>query len=175
MEKACCSGKKTATPRPFSDKLVQYQPLIVITSVSVFAAAALAVSQAVPFMRGVMGMFLALIATLKLFNWRAFAEGFAGYDVLAQCSSRYALAYPVIELTLAWFYLSGFEPVVTNAIMFSIMCIGSVGVIRTIQSGERRQCACVGSGFDLPVGRVTLAENTIMGAMALMALVQQMP
>jgi hypothetical protein len=170
MEKTCCGAKKAASQKSMTEKIVQYRPIIVITGVAAFAAAALAVSATMPFMRGMMGIFLLLLATLKLFNWNGFADSFAGYDILARHARGYALAYPLIELSLAWFYLTGFQPIATNTVMLAIMCIGSIGVVRVIQTGEVRKCACVGSGFDLPVGRVTLAENTVMGAMALMAL-----
>lgn len=113
---------------------------------------------------------MAYLKLVSAHNWKGFADSFAGYDILAWHSRGYALAYPLIELSLAWFFLSGFQPMATNASMLAIMCIGSFDVLRVIQTGEVRKCACVGSGFDLPVGRVALVDNTVMGEMALMAL-----
>ena len=174
MEKSCCAAKKAAAEKApektSAEKIVQYRPLLVITGVALFMAGALSISHAVPFMRGIMGVFLALLATLKLFNWQGFADSFAGYDIVARRSRGYALAYPLVELSLAWFYMTGFQPLATNAVMLALMLVGSIGVIRVIQSGRVLQCACVGTGFNLPVGRVTLAENTVMGLMALMML-----
>jgi hypothetical protein len=170
MEKSCCGGKPATPENSFREKLAQYRPLVVITAAALFAATALAAGGAVPFMRGAMGMFFLLLAAPKLFDWRGFAAGFAGYDVLARRSRTYALAYPFIEFALAGLYLSGFLPVFTALATLMLMILGNAGVVRVIRSGAKLKCVCAGSGFNLPVGRVTFAENTVMALMALMSL-----
>jgi hypothetical protein len=170
MTKSCCAGKTVVVERRFRDKVNLYRPLIVIVAVSVSIAASLAMGGAIPFMRGVMGVFLSLLATLKLFNWQGFADSFSKYDLFAQRFRGYAHAYPLIELTLAWSLLSGFHMVAANVAMMAVMLFGSLGVMRVIYSGANVQCACVGSSFNLPVGRVTLAENLVMAGMAAMNL-----
>lgn len=188
--KSCCSMKpaavlptlkvvqRAATPEsaasaalPAEGKLQQYRPLIVILGVSLMASGALAYGAHLPFMRLSMGLFLAMLASLQLFSLPGFAKTFAGYDVVAKRLPLYGTAYPFIELALAGSYLAGTAPVVTNAVMLAIMAIGNIGVIQVMRSGARVQCACAGASFSLPVGRVTLAENTIMGLMALGMLV----
>lgn len=170
--KACCGGMKKETiaptgfPAGFKAKLVVYRPLIVITLVAFLAAYALMMGALLPLMDGLMGLFLILLATLQLFDLRGYANSFAKYDLVAARWPLYGLAYPFIELVLGLSYLAGTLPLATNLVMLAIMVVGTIGVVRTVRSGVAVQCACAGTGFSLPVGRVTIAENTIMGLMA---------
>jgi hypothetical protein len=47
------------------------------------------------------------------------------------------------------------------------MSINSIGVYIALQKKETLMCACLGSLFKLPMTYVTLAEDLIMGLMAL--------
>jgi hypothetical protein len=123
-------------------------------------------------MNGLMGMFLLQLSALKLFNITGFADGFAKYDVIAARLRVYGLAYPFIELGLGGLYLSGLAPLATNLVTLAVMVVGSIGVVKMIRAGAKVSCVCVGTGFDLPVGRVTLAENAVMAAMALYNLLE---
>jgi len=168
--RAAMAEKPAAAPESFADKLRQYKPLIVILAVALVAAAGLTVGGHMAFMPASMGLFLCLLATLKFFNLQGFADTFAGYDLLAARVRAYAFAYPFIEMALGFLYLSGIAPVITNSVMIVLMLGGSLGVVQVIRRGNKVQCACVGTSFALPVGRVTLAENLIMAAMAAMML-----
>lgn len=173
MEKSCCMADKSSLMADtWQGKVKTYFPLIVILAVSFFVAVVLSVQGSVPFMNALMGVFLMILSVLKLFDVRAFADSFARYDILAQHYRCYALAYPFIELAFACLYLSDVCPVLTNLAFAVVMAVGTVGVWRVVQSGAQFQCACVGTGFNLPVGRVTLAENVSMGAMAILNLIQ---
>jgi hypothetical protein len=123
-------------------------------------------------MNGMMGAFLLLLSSLKFFNLTSFAEGFARYDVVARRSRDYALLYPFIELGLGCLYLSGSLPIIVNAATLLVMGVGSIGVVQVIRSRTSIACACVGTGFNLPVGYVTLAENLAMFAMAAVSLIR---
>lgn len=166
MEKACCGMKSPVGKSLFVEKLTLYRPLVVIVSLSVVSGLAMAWEGRVPFMDGIMGIFLLFLAALKLFSLGSFADSFARYDLLAARSRVYALSYPFIELALGGLYLSGMYAVITNILTVLVMCVGMLGIIKVLRSKAVVQCACVGTGFNLPVGWVTLAEN---GAMALMA------
>ncbi len=166
MTNSCCKSKAPANKIVIREKLKLYRPLIVIGLISLAASFAMSFS-GIPMMNGLMGMFLCFLASLKLFNLEAFAAGFAKYDLLAARSKLYGYLYPLIELALGILYLSGLFPLSTNILMLTVMIISSAGVIKTLRSGANVQCACVGTGFGLPVGRVTLFENATMGAMAL--------
>ena len=171
MEKSCCANK-APTQNAFRDKLALYRPLVVIVFVSALCAAALSVQGNIPVMRGMMGMFLVFLAVLKLFDLQGFAAGFAGYDVLAAKVRVYALAYPFLELALGLLWLSGMFVRETSIATIAVMAISNIGVMKVMRSGQAVKCACVGTGFNLPVGCVTFAENTAMLAMAVVTLVQ---
>lgn len=187
---SCCAHKKAAgepMPEPehkhdhrhaaplpaesFQDKLKLYRPIWVILGLSVLGAAALHVAGR-PFEPALMGFFLLQLAALKLFDLDGFAMGFARYDLLAKKSAVYARTYPFVELGLGLFYLAGVWPLLTNALMMAVGLLGAAGVWQVIQKGQAFTCACVGTGFNLPVGRVTLAEDLGMAAMAALMLAQ---
>jgi len=113
-----------------------------------------------------MGGFFLAFAFFKLLDVRAFADAFAGYDVIAGRWRAYALAYPFLELLLGAAYLSGFQPALTNAATLVVMSVGTTGVVRTVLARRKIRCACLGAVFNLPMSSVTLAEDGLMVAMA---------
>lgn len=113
-----------------------------------------------------MGGFFLAFAFFKLLDVRAFADAYAGYDVIAGRWRAYGYAYPFIELLLGAAYLAGFQPVVTNAVTLVVMSVGTVGVVRTLLARRKIRCACLGAVFNLPMSYVTLAEDALMAAMA---------
>ncbi|MBN9524028.1 copper chaperone [bacterium] len=117
-----------------------------------------------------MGGFFLAFAFFKLLDVRAFADAFAGYDVVAGRWRAYGYAYPFIELLLGAAYLAGFLPVVTNAVTLVVMSVGTVGVVRTLLARRKVRCACLGAVFNLPMSYVTLTEDTLMAGMAATAL-----
>jgi hypothetical protein len=163
--------KPMTDKKTFVQNLMLYRPLIVMFLFSVVMGFALAAGGRVPFMSGIMGLFFCFLSVLKFFDLRGFAEGFARYDIAAQKSRGYAFAYPFIELGLGCLYLSGTTPLLTNLATIIVMTIGTVGVVKVIRAGIYVQCACAGTGFSLPVGKVTLLENTAMGVMALINII----
>lgn len=163
--KSCCSAApRTGHGLLIREKLKTYRPLLVILGVSFAAALALPL----PFMPALMGLFLCMLAALQLFDLPGFADTFARYDLLAKRSRAYALAYPFIEIALGCLYLSAAAPHLTGVLTFLVMAAGIPGILRVIKSGSKIQCACAGTAFALPVGYVTLAENTGMALMGLL-------
>jgi len=172
MSESCCAPKKEIPASPLVERnLVVYQPIIIIFALSLVAGFAVHFGTFVTYGDAVMAFFLMFLSFLKFLNLKGFVEIFSQYDVLAKKIKAYAYAYPFIEFSLACLYLSGLFAMETNIIMLVIMSIGIIGIIKAIRSDNKYECACVGSGFKLPVGRVTLAENTAMGIMALMNIV----
>ena len=51
------------------------------------------------------------------------------------------------------------------------MAIGSAGVALKLLQGQELMCACLGAVFKIPMTYVTLAEDLIMGLMALLMLI----
>lgn len=121
-------------------------------------------------MSNFMGGFFVVFSLFKMINLSGFADGYSTYDVLAKRSRGYSLAYPFIELGLGVAYLTAFAPVLTNATTLIIMIVGSIGVAQALQEKRAIQCACLGTALKLPMTKVTLAEDVVMGLMALMML-----
>jgi hypothetical protein len=156
-------------PTPTGPK-ASYFPIVLLFAFLVLGTGLLEVS-APPFdwrraMSRFMGGFFLAFAFFKLLDVRAFADAYAGYDVVAGRWRAYGFVYPFLELGLGVAYLSGVWPVVTNAVTLVLMSVGTVGVARTMLAGRKIRCACLGSVFNLPMSYVTLAEDLLMAVMA---------
>ncbi len=130
--------------------------------------------EAAVLMENFMGGFFLVFSLFKLIGLQKFADAFQSYDLLAARSRGYALGYPIIELLLAAAYFSGSFPVFTNIITALLMGVGSIGVYIALRSNRTIQCACLGAVFELPMTKVTLFEDLIMGAMAVLMLVSHL-
>jgi hypothetical protein len=153
-----------------------YYPLILIL-MFLLGAVALTEMRAGSFdgmraMSTFMGGFFVTFAFFKLLDLRAFADAYAGYDIIARRSRSYGLAYPFIELSLGVAYLSGFWPLLTNLVTLVVMTVSSIGVIQSLLQKRKIRCACLGAVFNLPMSSVTLLEDGLMAAMAVVMLVQ---
>lgn len=114
-----------------------------------------------------MGLFFVVFSLFKIINIRKFAEAYSMYDIIAKRSWLYAYLYPFIELTLGIMYLTRFQLFFANLITFVLMVIGSIGVGYELYQKKEIVCACLGAVFKIPMTYVTLAEDVIMGLMAL--------
>ena len=95
------------------------------------------------------------------------------YDIVAQKIKAYGFIYPFIELGLGISYLTAFNPTFTNAATILVMGISSIGVIQSVLNKKKIQCACLGAVFNLPMSTVTIIEDLLMVAMAIMALLMK--
>lgn len=123
------------------------------------------------FMMTYMAGFFLIFGGLKLVNLRAFAMRFATYDIIAKQWKPYGYAYPFIELALGVCYLFSIAPRLTNIVTIVVMTVGAYGIHQKLRSGRMFTCACLGTKFDIPLTRVTVAENLLMAAMAVTMLV----
>lgn len=117
-------------------------------------------------MRHFMAGFFLVFSFFKLLNLTAFADAYAGYDLIARRSRGYALAYPFVELALGLAYLGGVWPVLTNIATVLVMGVGTAGVVTALLSRRKIRCACLGAVFNLPMSTVTLVEDLLMVGMA---------
>jgi hypothetical protein len=113
-----------------------------------------------------MAGFFLIFSFFKMLDLRAFADAYAGYDLIAARWRGWGYVYPFVELALGLAYLSGVWPLVTNVFTALLMSVGFLGVLQTLRQGRKVRCACLGTGFNLPMSTVTLIED---GTMALMA------
>lgn len=120
-----------------------------------------------------MAQFFLAFSFFKFLNLKAFAESYAMYDIVAIKIKSYGFIYPFIELTLGIAYLISFNPTFTNVATIVVMGISSIGVIQSVLNKKKIQCACLGAVFNLPMSTVTIIEDLLMVAMAIMALVMR--
>ncbi len=120
-----------------------------------------------------MAGFFIVFGSFKLMRWHGFAQAYSTYDILAQRSMAYAYAYPLIEIGLGIVYLLRIFPVAANIITIIVMAISSIGVIKALMNKRDIECACLGTVFKIPMTIVTLMEDVIMLAMALIMLIMR--
>ncbi len=120
-----------------------------------------------------MGFFFIIFGGFKVMNLAGFAEAYSTYDIIAKRSEWYAYAYPFIELTLGVLYLTRTFPMFTNVTTLIVMLVSSIGVAQEVAKGKDIVCACLGVVFKIPMTWVTLFEDLLMAAMALIMLLWQ--
>lgn len=150
-----------------------YRPLLLIVGyilgASVVAQLAYA-SRAVTLdetMRLFMAGFFLVFSFFKLLDVNAFADAYAGYDLLARRWRGWGLIYPFVELALGLAYLADASPVLTAWATIAVMGFSAIGVIQAVTSKRQIRCACLGAVFQLPMSTVTIVEDLGMVAMAI--------
>lgn len=122
-------------------------------------------------MREFMGGFFISFSFFKLMDVKGFAARYKMYDPLAKYIPFWALCYPFFECALGLLYLSPFDNTALHGLTVILMLSGSVGVLHAMRAPQQIQCACLGAGFNLPLGKITLLENGIMLLMAIMMMI----
>jgi hypothetical protein len=117
-------------------------------------------------MRYFMAGFFIVFAFFKLLDIRAFADAYAGYDLLAARWHGWGFVYPFVELALGIAYLAHINPTFTHWATILIMGFSAIGVIRAVMNKSQIQCACLGTVFKLPMSTVTIVEDVGMVLMA---------
>ena len=150
--------------------LVTYKPLLlvfgyILLTVIGFLAATGSWDGALA-MRLFMAGFFLVFSFFKFLDVAGFASAFRGYDLVARVLPGYGRAYPFIELVLGLAYLTNAAPAATNIATAIIMAVGLAGIIRAVVSKQSIRCACLGTGFNIPMSTVTIIENSVMLVMA---------
>ena len=117
-----------------------------------------------------MAGFFLVFSFFKMLDIRGFADSYAMYDLLAVRWKGYALLYPFIELGLGLAYVLEWQPRLVNGITLAVMLFSSIGVIRAVSNKQKIRCACLGTGFNLPMSTVTIIEDLTMALMAAVSL-----
>lgn len=113
-----------------------------------------------------MGGFFLVFSFFKMLDLQGFAMAYSSYDIVAKRWFAYGYMYPFIELGLGIAYVTGIAPWVVNAITLVVMSVSIKGVLQSVLNKRKIQCACLGTGFNLPMSTVTIIED---GTMILMA------
>lgn len=117
-----------------------------------------------------MGIVLVALSYFKLLDLPKFADGFSTYDPLAKRLHAYGYVYPFLELLSGIAFLMAFSVQLVSILVISFLSVTTYGVMRALMEKRTLQCACVGTIFKLPLTKITIIENTLMIAMAVMVL-----
>ncbi|WP_295960942.1 MauE/DoxX family redox-associated membrane protein [Rhodoferax sp.] len=149
-----------------------YRPLLLIAAYILGAGLLVQGAQlsGMETMRYFMAGFFLVFSFFKLLDVAAFADAYAGYDLLARRWRPWGFIYPFVELALGAAYLAHFQPVLTNAVTLVVMGFSAIGVISAVLDKRSIRCACLGTVFQLPMSTVTIIEDVGMVAMAAIAL-----
>ena len=118
------------------------------------------------FMPNFMAGFFLVFSFFKMLDLTGFASSYAMYDLLAKRVPAYGYIYPFIELGLGAAYLLAYRPMLINILTLIVMAFSSIGVILAVMNKQKIKCACLGTGFNLPMTTVTIIEDLLMAAMA---------
>lgn len=144
-----------------------YIPLIVIIGYCLL----LGLVHKESFMYGFMGYFLVFLSLFKFFDLEGFAQAFKSYDLVTQQFPQYGYVYPFVELFLGLSYLGGILPALINILTIIVMSVAAAGVIKSILSGQKISCACLGTVLKVPLSTVSIIENVGMAIMAVLMLI----
>lgn len=118
-----------------------------------------------------MGLFFVWFAFFKLLDVRGFATSYRSYDIPTKYFLVWGYIYPFVELGLGILYLTRLDLCMTNILTVILMSVSIVGVIQSVVQKREVKCACLGTGFNLPMSTVTIVEDGLMIAMALLGII----
>jgi copper chaperone CopZ len=121
-----------------------------------------------------MAGFFLVFSFFKILNLSGFAESYAMYDIIAKRWNGYGYLYAFIELGLGIAYLTGFNPIVTNAVTLIVMSLSIIGVLQSVLDNKKIKCACLGAVFNLPMSTITIIEDALMIGMSAVMLIKMM-
>lgn len=151
-----------------------YRPLLILLAYLLLVIAAMSVMHGefdpAMSMRLFMGGFFVAFSFFKMLDLRGFSDAYRSYDLIAKALPAYGLVYPFIELALGLGYLADWQPLWINAATAIVMGVSLLGVLKAVFSRQAIRCACLGTVFNLPMSTVTIVEDALMLAMALLAL-----
>lgn len=113
-----------------------------------------------------MAGFFLVFSFFKLLNLNGFAESYSMYDIIAKRWSTWGYVYAFTELALGIAFLTGFNPLLTNAITFVVMTVSIIGVLQSVFNKRKIKCACLGAVFNLPMSTITIIEDALMIVMS---------
>ncbi|MFB3056386.1 MAG: MauE/DoxX family redox-associated membrane protein [Ignavibacteriaceae bacterium] len=155
-------------------RLETFKPLILIflfiSGVSVIATIEGGQINLMKWMNYFMAGFFITFSFFKFLDLRAFADSYSMYDLLAKRVRTYGFVYPFIELAMGIAYLTHFAPNSTYIATIAVMGFSSLGVIQSVLDKKKIKCACLGAVFNLPMTTVTIIEDLLMVAMAVLML-----
>ncbi len=150
--------------------LETYRPLLIIVGLIALVSGLAAGFDGSVWMRYFMAGFFIVFAGFKLLDVEGFSESYAMYDIIAKRWHAWGYIYPFVELGLGLAYLTNIAPFWTNVITIIVLGISAIGVVQSVLSQRTIKCACLGTGFNLPMSTVTIIEDVGMVLMAALML-----
>lgn len=117
-------------------------------------------------MNNFMAGFFLTFSFFKLLNLKGFAESYSMYDIVAKKWNGWGYVYAFAELALGIAFLSGFKPILTNAVTLIILTVSIIGVLQSVLNKQKIKCACLGDVFNLPMSTLTIIEDALMIVMS---------
>ncbi|MES2595382.1 MAG: MauE/DoxX family redox-associated membrane protein [Verrucomicrobiota bacterium] len=152
-----------------------YRPLIILLAYLLLVIAAASIMhggfELSMAMRLFMGGFFIAFSFFKMLDLRGFSDAYRSYDLVAKALPAYGFVYPFIELGLGLGYLADWQPFWINLTTVVVMGVSLMGVLKAVLSRQAIRCACLGTVFNLPMSTVTIVEDALMLAMAIVAMV----
>jgi cation transport ATPase len=166
--------KAKATFNSFEEErkswLETYKPILLIfgyiTSVSFLIQYLSGSFNLMQLMNHFMAGFFLVFSFFKLLNLKGFAESYAMYDVIAKRWNGFGYMYAFMELAIGIAFLTGFNPIITNAVTCLLMSVSIIGVLQNVLNNKKIKCACLGAVFNLPMSTVTIIEDALMIVMS---------
>ncbi|HEY5714493.1 MAG TPA: MauE/DoxX family redox-associated membrane protein [Candidatus Gracilibacteria bacterium] len=113
-----------------------------------------------------MGLFFLAFAFFKLLDIKGFADAYRGYDMPTKFWPTWGYIYPFVELAFGLLLLHRIELFWTQMAIVVVLSVSIIGVIQAVLDKKKIRCACLGTGFNLPMTTVTIIEDAVMILMA---------
>lgn len=161
------SSDMTDDRTSLKDYLPVFLIFLYITTVTVIIQLANEQFDTAEWMRHFMAGFFLVFSFFKLLDITAFASSYSSYDIVAKRFYSYGYVYPFIELGLGIGFLIPELHLILNVVALLVMSVSIIGVIQSMLSKRKFQCACLGAFFKLPLSKITLFEDGLMIIMSL--------
>jgi copper chaperone CopZ len=159
-----------------SSWIATYKPILVIfayiTGITLLVEANRGSFYLEQWMQNFMAVFFLSFSFFKILHLESFANSYSTYDIIAKKWKGWGYLYAFIELALGIGFLLHFNPLITNGVAFVVMSISIIGVLQSVLSKRKIQCACLGSIFSLPMSTITVIEDALMIAMSAIMIVK---
>ncbi len=147
-----------------------YKPILLIfsyiTGLTLLIEYMLGAFEWMRWMNHFMAGFFIVFSFFKLLNLKGFAESYSMYDIVAKKWGGWGYVYAFTELSLGIAFLTGFNPLLTNAVAFVVMTVSIIGVLQSVFNKRTIKCACLGAVFNLPMSTITIIEDALMIGMS---------
>lgn len=151
---------------PKKSWIVTYKPVLLIfgyiTAVSLLVEYMYGAFVLMRWMNNFMAGFFLVFSFFKLLNLKGFAESYSMYDIIAKRWNGWGYVYAFAELGLGIAFITGFYPLLTNAVTLVLMLVSIIGVLQSVLNKRKIKCACLGDVFNLPMSSITIIEDALM-------------